>query len=151
MELIKQIVEKNYQKYTENLLNGRFFPYEIGNAIALADVVMEEFDSEISKETIDDLNALNRIYYTLPYEKSKKIADKEKRKVVYMRVRDVVEKMLVRKLNDVMIVILEFFKKFENVEVVEEIGKQYYSKGVVAVIHPFFPDGSQNDFRRGFF
>lgn len=139
MQLFKQIILKNYKKYIENKLNNRFFPYEIGNALSFALVIMEEehglkFDNEI----IEKLNYLYQKYLLLPYEKTKNIYDKEKKEIKKEKIKDFLQKELEKEINEVMYVVLDYLKQYQNIEVKIEAQKQYDGDGVIAIIHPYY-------------
>ncbi len=137
MQLIKQIVMKDYQKYIENNLNNRFFPFEIGQAISLAMVVLEEDKgAEFDDTLIKDVNKLYKQYHTLPFEKTRHIMDEELREKEYHRLKSNIAFSLKEKIDQLMRVIYEFFKKYKEVEVVEKDERKFEGKGVVAVIYP---------------
>lgn len=149
MELMKQLVMKNFQKYEENMLNNRFFPGEMGDAIGQSMVVLEqEKEFKIPEDAVKRLNYLHKQYYIQPRLKSMNIADPEKRLIVYGGVRDVIDKEIKVLIEEVKYPVFDFMKVFKEVEVESEQKKQFDGDGVIGIIYPDYGYDERYKMRR---
>lgn len=132
MLLIKQFVLKNYQKYVENELNNRYFPFELGYAVAMSLVVLEEEKGiKVDQEIVDKINDYWKKYCSLPYSDVENYSAK-KYEIGYF---------LEEELKKLEAFVLKIIKEYADVEGKDQDDTQYYSKGVVMIKHPFYKYG----------
>jgi len=139
MQLFKQIILKNYQKYIENKLNNRFFPYEVAQSISLVLVILHaEEGLEYPKEAIYKVNDLYKKYLTMPNQKSMHIKENDLRKKEYMRIKRILAIELEKELNELIKYVFMFLKSYKVTKVVDSEKKQFAGDGIFAVIYPAY-------------
>ena len=139
MQLVKQLILKNYQKYVENKLNNRFFPFELGQSISLAMVVMsKEHGYEINNEQINKINKLYKLYLKMPISSCEFIDDPETKIKKYHQVRSNIKIELEKELEKASQIIFDFIKEYQDTKVETEQQLELDGDGVFAIIHPFY-------------